>query len=584
MPESLLRKKWHVLALTLSTVSVFLLLYLFRNADDNRLTSWKWAFSHAELSWTVLIMLAGIIIIYALLNSPVTRQRPSIFLFSVSFAVCAIFWKVPEVIIDASRYITQAKHLELYGITYFISEWGKDIYAWTDLPFVPFLYGLIFKIFGEARAFIQVFTAFVFSGTAVITYLIGKSLWNEETGFFAGVLLWGVPYIFSQTPLMLVDVPTMFFLTLSIYVFIMALKKGGIWIPVSAVSVFCTVFSKYSAWIMLSVLAVVFLVYLKQGRGVRMQEAGGRGQTAEALPVSRTCMYRGIIVALITGILISIVVYLKHDVLLDQIKFLREYQAPGLSRWGESFVSTFLYQIHPFITIAALYSVYEAIKKKDPRFLIISWLVLLIIVLQIRRSRYVMVVFPMFTLMASYGLQKIASLEIKKFIASCIVAVSITVALCAYMPLLQSMSLGNFRNAGIFLDSIGGGKVEVFALPSLTSTVNPSVAVPLLDLYTEKDILYRYDNTISLPYEQIDKSPIRFTWGYKNPEYYMQTQNDPGSYTIAVITNRGENVIPELIRDKLNGYERIRVFEETDDLFLYSPVVTVYSPVGESAK
>ncbi|MEW6601906.1 MAG: hypothetical protein AB1499_13115, partial [Nitrospirota bacterium] len=170
-------KKWHILALTFLTFSSFLLLYTFRRADDNRLTSWKWAFANAELSWTLLIILAGIILVYLLLNSPITRQRPSLFLFCVSFVVCAIFWEVPEVIIDSSRYFTQAKHLEVYGIGYFLSEWGKNIYAWTDLPLVPFLYGLVFKIFGESRAFIQVFTAVGFSGTAVVTYLIGRALW-----------------------------------------------------------------------------------------------------------------------------------------------------------------------------------------------------------------------------------------------------------------------------------------------------------------------------------------------------------------------------------------------------------------------
>jgi hypothetical protein len=274
-------------------------------------------------------------------------------------------------------------------------------------------------------------------------------------------------------------------------------------------------------------------------------------------------------------------VYSKYDFILDQIKFLREYQAPGLGRWGESFVSTFLYQIHPFITIAALYSVYEAVKEKDLKFLIISWLVLLIVILQIRRSRYVMVVFPMFTLMASYGLQKILSLEIRKYIASCIVAVSLTVAIFAYKPLLQSMSLVNLRNAGIFLDSVDTEKVEVYTLSSAMSTVNPSVAVPILDLYTGKDILYYYDDSISLPLENIDTSPIRFTWGYKNPGYYIRTQNDQAPYTIAVITNRGDDALPGLIGERLKGYERIRVFEETDGLFLYSPVVTVYSPSVE---
>jgi hypothetical protein len=581
MPGPLLKKKWQVFSVTLCTLSAFLLLFIFRNADDNRLTSWKWAFTGTGAGWAVLIILPGLILIYALLNSPITRQRPSLFLFFISFAICAIFWRVPEVIIDASRYFTQAKHLELYGIKYFFSEWGKDINVWTDLPLIPFLYGLVFKIFGEARAFIQVFTAILFAGTAVFTYLIGRSLWNEDTGFRAGVLLWGIPYIFSQTPLMLVDVPTMFFLTSSIYLFIMALQRGGIWIFVSAISVFCAVFSKYSAWVMLSVLAVVFLVYLKQGAGFRGQ--GSEGCARGLRPVVRNYIYRGVLAVFIAGVLIVPLVLYKYEVVLEQMKFLREYQSPGLRRWGESFASTFLYQIHPFITVAALYSVYEAFRKKDLKFLIISWLVLLTVLLQIRRSRYVMVVFPMFTLMASYGLQKIESREIRRYVLSCIVTVSLAVAMFAYLPLLQSMSLVNLKNAGSFLDSVDAEEVEVFTVPSAKSTVNSSVAVPLLDLYTEKDIRYPDADNFSLPYEKIKTSPIRFTWEYKNPGYYTRPQKGPVGYpAIAVISNLEDNVLPESIEEKVKGYRKVRVFEKTDGLFLYSPVVTVYMPATES--
>jgi hypothetical protein len=405
MQESLLKKKWHVFSISLCTLFTFLLLYIFRDVDDNRLTSWKWVFADVEIIWFVFLIAAGIIFTYALLNSPVTRQMPSVFLFLSSFAISAIFWKTPEVIVDTSRYFTQAKHLEIYGIRHFISEWGNNIGVWTDLPLVPFLYGLIFKIFGEARAFIQVFITLVFSMTVVLTYLIGRTLRDEDTGFFAGVLLWGIPYISSQVPLMLVDIPTMFFLTLSIYTFIRALQKGGAWIAVSSISIFCAVFSKYSTWMMLSVLCIVFMVYLKKGR-----RAIGNGLEKRTRIISR-----GISVFLTAGLLVGLIVMFKFEVISGQIKFLLDYQAPGLRRWGESFISTFFYQVHPFITIAALYSVYEAFRKKDWKFLIVSWLIFLVVLLQIRRSRYVMIVFPMLTLMASYGLQKIKTMEIRRY-------------------------------------------------------------------------------------------------------------------------------------------------------------------------
>ncbi len=38
---------------------------------------------------------------------------------------------------------------------------GHGIQAWMDLPAVPFFDGLIFKLFGEYRVSIQLFTAFL---------------------------------------------------------------------------------------------------------------------------------------------------------------------------------------------------------------------------------------------------------------------------------------------------------------------------------------------------------------------------------------------------------------------------------------
>ncbi len=553
----------HFVLVTLLTFCTFFLLFVFRYADDNRLTSWQWAFANVNPAGFVLLLFPGIFTVYALLRFSFTERHPALFLFVSSFAISSVFWRSPEVIVDVSRYFTQAKHLEIYGIRYFLQEWGRTINAWTDLPLVPFLYGMIFRIFGEVRIYIQIFNGLLFAATTVLTYLTGKSLWDKHTGFFAGLMLLGIPFMFSQTPLMLVDVPTMFFLALSVYTFIRALKTGGIWIAVSAVAIFCAVFSKYSTWMMLSVLAIVFLVCLSRG----------------AKPAARDCIVRGILVALSAGILAGIPVLLKFDVIHDQIRFLREYQMPGLKRWGESFVSTFFYQVHPFITAAALYSIYAAFKKRDLRFLIAGWLIFLVVLLQIRRSRYVMVIFPMLTLMASYGLQAIRDLEVRKYIVSCIVAASLVTAIFAYLPLLQEMGPVNLENAGRFLNSADVEKADVFTVPSEDTAVNQAVSVPALDLFTDKAVYYHYDAALSPPFEKIEKSPLRFTWEYRNPEYYYESSDSSGkNAAIAVISNGVPLSMPDRIRRKIKGYKKARVFSASTGLFSYRPVVTIYLP------
>jgi hypothetical protein len=414
-------------------------------------------------------------------------------------------------------------------------------------------------------------------------------------GFLAGSLLLGIPYLFSQLPLMLTDLPAMFFLTLSIYTFIKTMEKGGIWIFISSAAIFCAVLSKYSAWMMLSVLPVIFIIYLIEDMReseIRSQKLGGPEIIRNPKSEIRNFIYRGISVAFIAGALVAIVVFYKFDVISHQMKFLQEYQAPGLKRWGESFVSTFLFQIHPLITLAAIYSVYEAFKKRDLKFLIPCWLIFLVVLLQIRRSRYIMIIFPMLTLMASYGMQNIKNVELRRFIAFSIISSSLVVAIMVYLPFLQRMSTVNLKDAGAYLDSIEEKGAEVFTIPSKETIVNVAVAVPMLDLFTGKDIYYNHDAAYSPSFEEIKESPLRFTWEYKNPRYYSEWQKNraaktfpalgrgplQGQTTLVIISNGDIKSLPDQVAEKINGYKEKRVFDTSEGIFGFNPVVTVYLP------
>ena len=507
-----------------------------------------------------ILLVAGAVPAYALSRTALPERESAVFLFAVSFGAAAFFWKEPEVIIDASRYFTQAKHLALYGAGYFFKEWGNHITAWTDLPAVPFLYGLVFKLFGESRLPIQVFTTFLFSMTVVLTYLTGKKLWGEDTGFYAGMLLLGIPYLFSQVPLMLVDVPAAALLMLSVFFFLMSLDRGGPWIALSSAAMALAFFSKYSTWLMLSVLPVVFAVYIVQRTEDR-----------------RKIVSRGFATVFIALLLIGAVFWYKYDVFSEQLRFLMSYQKPGLKRWGESFVSTSLFQIHPFITLAAAYSLYAAFKKKDLKYIIICWLVFLVILLQIKRMRYTVMVFPMFALMASYGLCTIRSTELRRFIASYVVIFSFVIALFAYLPFMHKMSAANLKSAGEYLDSLPAGEVEVFSLIPRDPVINPAVYVPIIDLFTNKNIRYAGPGFMPPP-GSIETSPLRFTWEYSIPGYYLDGRGGSGrgAETVLVISSGADDVMPGHVERTLRNYRRSNAFKISDDVFTSKVFVTVY--------
>ncbi|MBI4655002.1 MAG: glycosyltransferase family 39 protein [Nitrospirae bacterium] len=561
-------KRIEFFLISLLTFFSFLILFVLRGIDDNRLTSWLWTFSSFTITGFSLIIISGIISAYMLTRLSFLKFSPSVFLFLLSFISVMPFWKVPEVILDASRYFTQAKHLDIYGIGSFLKEWGRDINIWTDMPLIPFLYGLIFKLFGESRVYIQAFTTFLFSMTVVLTYNIGKTLWNESVGFYGGVLLLGIPYLFSQIPLMLVDIPAMFFLMLAIFAFIKALEHGGLWVLLSSITIFLAFFSKYSAWLMLSVLVVIFMVYLLS-QSCQLSAVSCQPQKP------RTYFYRGSVTFLITAVLIGIVFLYKFDVFSEQINLLIAFQKPGLRRWGERFISTFFFQIHPFITVSAIYSTYIALKRRDVKYAIISYLIIFILLFQIKRIRYIIMIFPLLTLMASYGLQEIKDRRILRFIASYTVIFSLLIAVLTYLSFLQKTSAVNIKNAGSFLNSLDASEIEVFTLQAKNHDVNPAVSVPILDLFTSKRIIYHYDKDFSPPPKDFEKSPLRFTWEYKNPEYYTGSIDGSGK-AIVVIYSDLEATLPPYILQKIEGYRYSDIFKISEDVFQYKTFVTVY--------
>ena len=551
-----------LLLISLLAGAAFLTPFVFRAADDNRLTSWRWVFADAQVAGLAALLACGIVVAYALRRVALPPRRAGVWLFAASFALGAAFWSEPEVIVDTARYFAQAKYLALYGIGAFVAAWGRELPAWTDLPLVPFLYGLIFRAAGEERFYIQAFTTLLFSGTVVLTYRIGKELWDSTLGFYGAALLLAMPFLLTQVPLMLVDVPAMFCVTLAVFAAIKAFRLGGAgWIATAAATLTLALLSKYSAWLMLTVLIPVFLVY------ARVAPAAGR---------RRASMIAGLAAALFGLLLLA-----KSDVIIEQIRLLWDYQRPGLGRWHESFVSIFLFQIHPFITAAAAYSLYAAIRRRDLKYAIIVWMLALAALGQIGRIRYLLVLFPMLALMAAYGLREIRNSEARAFAAWCAVTSSLVVALFAYLPFLHTASAANLQQAGAYLDGMDAERIEVIALEQARAGIHPAVSVPLLDLFTRKPLVYRPDLAPLSPPAGVATSPLRFTWEYALPRYYLAATAIPEPRTaVAVILGEPSQLLPQRAAQRLAQHCLSSEFRASEGVFGYQTIIRIYQPAS----
>jgi len=129
------------------------------------LTSWRCVFADKGPARVFLLLLPALMLAVPLSSFDLPEKNPVVFLFLLSVLSCLPFIDSPEYLLDSARYFLQAKYLKVYGISVFFREWGGEITAWTDLPLVPLVYGILFKLFGETKLVITFLNVLLFGFT-----------------------------------------------------------------------------------------------------------------------------------------------------------------------------------------------------------------------------------------------------------------------------------------------------------------------------------------------------------------------------------------------------------------------------------
>ncbi len=523
--------------------AVAVLLFLLRAHDINYTSSWRWVFQPSQLPFVALLALASAPTALLLLRLW-GRRLPVLLAIASSLALL----HVPEIVIDAGRYFTYAKYAEVYGPAYLLREWGQAINPWSDMPLVPLLYGMIFWLFGEERLYIQLFNALVFAGTVMLTGRLGRRMFGVEEALPAMLLL-ASPFLLLQPSQMMVDLHAMFFLTLAIYTTFRAAERPGVrGIAAASVAVALAFFTKYSLMLMLPSLALIYFT---------------RRDRNALIGVSGTLLG--------AAVLVGIAFLLRHQVFIEQMELLRGFQMAGLKRWGESYFSTFFFQVHPFVTLSAAAGALLALRSRKPELLLPAYLFGLIFVLGVERIRYTMPLFPMLAVLAGYALSALSRRN-ARFTACYAVSFSLLVAIFAYAPFIESLSVVNLRDAGEYLDTLDAEVVEFNAWVPDWAGYNPAIILPILDLYTHKKLVAgRIDAQPPAP-EQLSRSPVRFTWAYRLPPFYEGSSAD-----VVVLVERQEQGAPAWVEEELAEAKLIASFTTRSELFIIRTLVKVYA-------
>lgn len=551
------QEKTH-LGLLFLTLMIPQVLYLAREFDDNRLTSWSWVFDTADPIQLFLILVITAPLLWGVARSSLPPVRNPLVPALAAFVLSLLFFDVPEVIVDASRYFVQAKFFKEQGPLWFFQEWGREIFAWTDLPLMPSIYGLLFTLFGEVRLAAQLGNATLFAASVYLIFLLGRDLWDEETGILAGFLMLGFPFLYTQIPLLLVDVATMTFLLLAMVTWYRALTMGGtLRLLLAGVALAAAFLVKYSAWLLLTGLGPLFIL--------------------AALAEPRRTVRRGLLATLPTLLLVGLVVTTHWEVMATQLELLAIYQKPGLKRWGESLVSTFLFQTHPLLTAGVLYAAFRAWSRRDGRFLVIAFLpALLLVFLEIRRIRYTLPIFPLIALLAAYGFRGLGDRQVRRHLVLAVVVPSLILAWGAFRPFLRGMGERNIQEAGAYLDSLEITRATVLLIPAPGPVLDSRVSIPLLDIFTTKQLDYDpLFSPVTQRTAQVATSPLRFTWEFPLPAFYLRRPEEAPE-AIVVISGDANQELPLITKTLLASLPQNRIFKQTDEVFLNQTFVAVY--------
>lgn len=464
----------------MSIMVVNSILYFTRSADGTILMSWEFVGDYIDITkFTTLILLSFVLAFCVSENNlNINKRQYPILLFLFAFFIGALFWNVPEINPDVCRYFSQAKYLSEHGIISFFREWGDSILRGTDFPVIPSLYGLIFRYFGEYRENIQIFSTLLFATTCMLTYIIGKRLWNTNTGLYAGFLLSTFPYFLSQVPLMLVDIPTVFFITLLVLAYYIALgpKKSYFWIVIASFCIFFAFYSKvHTIFVIVGVIPTTTLIsYLKS-------------------EMKKTIIIRSMMIIAFSTVLIFFIFMLKYNVLISQMNLLISHQRSGWTN-PVSPLSLF-YQIGGITILLSIFSIIIFKKHKGWEYLILlAWILVPFIFLQNTRLRYLMVIFPAIALTAGISISAINDQRVRKFLVSSIIMSSLLLSLLAYLPLMQSYSDINLKNAAGFTNSRPDiNKIAIFTVYSQETDspiLQSKTLAPIYDYYSNDEIIY----------------------------------------------------------------------------------------------
>lgn len=447
----------------------------------------------------------------------------------------------------------------LQALNFNSTVWAQNM---EHPPVAKYLYGIANMLFNgngwsnNSYFLAKSSSALMGALTCALIFLTGRELYNKRIGLVAAAILALMPVFLAHTQIAAIDAPLAFFFTLTMYLFIMALRRNSVpYYAASAVSLGLLVSTKFNGILIIPIMVVLYILY-RHEHPLQVKKAKVKGSSHKGADQSSP----GIIERYVNPL--SLLCYCLAVVLIFLILWpwlwsdLIGHLGTSLGHWDATIHDYFLgseqaaplyyYPVYFLVTTPALLliplaiGVYAAARSKDVfKYGILLWLFIpfaygLSSFIQ-NGMRYLIMIYPAVALLCADGLWQLSGIAEKKKVSKALVFAILGIATVAYLAV--SVALVHPYYLDYYNELTGGQKnIQDHKLFDIASwNEGTSACVQYLEAHSN-------NATVTMVVLPDDPSNIRFDRKTDLYDYVSVPVKDP-SKPVVVNTNEDYAIV-----------------------------------------
>lgn len=162
---------------------------------------------------------------------------------------------------DEDNSLTAAKMIAEDGVGAFFGNYGEIPWLGNQHPpLIPLVNGFAMRIFGVELLVIRLVSLTFTVGTLVVTYFLGRELYDSNIGLLSSVLLLSFPLILRLGTAALLDMQVTFFFSLALLLTLLLVRSPSTWLSVAlGIVLGLGILSKYTMLLIFPLLLVLFV-------------------------------------------------------------------------------------------------------------------------------------------------------------------------------------------------------------------------------------------------------------------------------------------------------------------------------------